>query len=190
MELKDNSNIESLWKEYYNQLLMFVIKRVSDKAIAEDILQDVFIKIISNIESLEDSTKIKSWIFQITRNTIIDHFRDSKLSGNIPLSLDEENDGVKNDITEEVGSWISPFINSLPDKYHEALILSEINGMSQKDLATHLGISYAGAKARVQRGRAMLKEKLTQCCLFHTDRYGNIFDYNHNDNNNCNSCNN
>ena len=161
MEKKEHNHVESIWEEYHDQLLRFILKRVSDKATAEDILQNVFIKILSNINSLKDNTKIKNWLFQITRNTIIDHFRELKALGNIPSDLQEEDDDINKDITEEVGTWISPFIGRLPKKYQEALILSEINGMSQKDLAAHLGISYAGAKSRVQRGRTILKEELT-----------------------------
>ncbi len=189
MEVKENNKIELIWKEYYSQLLKFILKSIPDKDTAEDILQNVFIKILSNIDSLKDSTKLKTWIFQITRNAIIDHFRESKAAKSIPLDLKDEDDEIKNDITEEVGTWIFPFIKTLPEKYQEALILSELNGMSQKDLATHLGISYAGAKSRVQRGRTMLKERLTQCCIFHSDKYGNIMDYEHNPDN-CESCNN
>jgi RNA polymerase sigma-70 factor (ECF subfamily) len=178
MEQNDNYGIKSIWNEYYNQLLNFILKRVSDKATAEDILQDVFIKIIPNIESLHDSASLKNWLFQITRNTIIDHFRDSRTTESISTDLPEEYDETNEDIMEEVGNWISPFIRGLPKKYRDALILSEINGMSQKDLAVHLGISYAGARSRVQRGRRLLKEELTQCCIFHTDKYGNIMDVN------------
>ena len=188
MKRAGKNNIESIWKDYYDHLLIFILRKVPDKGTAEDILQDVFIKILSNLDSLKDSTKLKTWIFQITRNAIIDHYRKSKTSVDNPFFSDEDN-FEDNDITEEVGTWISPFISSLPEKYKEALTLSEIDGMSQKDLAVHLGISYAGAKTRVQRGRTMLKEKLTQCCIFHTDKYGNIMDYNHNPDN-CDSCNN
>jgi len=189
MEVKENYNIELIYKEYSDQLLKFILKSISDKATAEDILQNVFIKILSNINSLKDSTKLKTWIFQITRNAIIDHFRESKSSENLPSDIPEEDDEIENDITEEVGIWINPFIKTLPEKYQEALILTELDGMSQKDLAAHLGISYAGAKSRVQRGRTMLKERLTQCCIFNTDKYGNIIDYKHNPDT-CNSCNN
>ena len=146
-------------------------------------------KIISNIESLQDSTKLKNWLFQITRNTIIDHFRESITTESISTDLPEEADETNSEIMEEVGNWISPFISRLPKKYQEALILSEINGMSQKDLATHLGISYAGAKSRVQRGRAMLKKELTQCCNFHADKYGSILDVNPRTRE-CDNCNN
>ena len=189
MEQSNNNSINSIWIKYYDQLLNFILKRVSDKATAEDILQNVFLKIISNIESLQDSTKLKNWLFQITRNTIIDHFRESITTGSISTDLPEEADETNSEIMEEVGNWISPFISRLPKKYQEALIMSEIYGMSQKDLATHLGISYAGAKSRVQRGRTMLKKELTQCCNFHADKYGSILDVNPRTSE-CDNCNN
>ena len=189
MEKKEHIHIESIWNEYYDQLLRFILKRVADKATAEDILQNVFIKILTNINSLKDSTKMKSWLFQITRNAIIDHYRKSKKSENNHLELSEEDDEISSDVMEEVESWVTPFIHSLPQKYQEALILSEINGMPHKEMAIQLGISYTAAKTRVHRGRTMLKQKLTQCCIYHADKYGNIMDYNRNENN-CDSCNN
>lgn len=189
MEKKENIHIESIWNEYYDQLLLFILKRMPDKATAEDILQNVFLKILTNIEALKDSTKMKSWLFQITRNTIIDHYRKSKKPENSPLLLSDEDEAKEGDVMEVVESWVSPFINSLPEKYKEALILSELKGMSQKEMAVYLGISYAAAKTRVHRGRLLLKQKLTECCIFHTDKYGNIMDYESNPDY-CKSCDN
>lgn len=83
MGKKVYNNIESTWYGYYDQLLMFIIKRVSDKATAEDILQNVFIKILSTIKSLKDNTKIKNRLFQITRNAVIDHYRESLMLADI-----------------------------------------------------------------------------------------------------------
>lgn len=177
MEAQDHINIESIWEEYYDQLLLFILKRVADRSSAEDILQNVFVKTLSNLNSLKDNTKIKSWLYQITRNTIIDHFRKSDKTENVSSDLQKEDETITEDYTEEVESWIIPFIERLPIKYREALILSEIEGMTQKDLAAHLGISYPAAKSRVQRGRVLLKEKLSDCCTFHADKYGNIMDY-------------
>lgn len=189
MAKKEQVHIEFIWNEYYDQLLLFIRKRVSDKATAEDILQNVFMKMLTHIDSLKDSTKIKSWLFQITRNTIIDHFRKEKKAENITAVVSEENNEAVDDVMEVVESWVAPFINSLPDKYREALILSELKGMSHKEMAVYLSISHSAAKARVHRGRLLLKQKLTECCIFHTDKYGNILDYKSNPNY-CKSCNN
>lgn len=187
MGKKEQINIETIWNEYYDQLLLFILKRIPDKASAEDILQNVFIKILNNIDSLKDSTKMKSWLFQITRNAIVDHFRKSKKSEKIPLLFSDEDEAIEGDVMEVVESWVSPFINRLPEKYKEALILSELKGMSQKEMAVHQGISYTAAKTRVHRGRMLLKQKLTECCIFHTDKYGNIIDYDSNPDY-CKSC--
>ncbi|MCY1720694.1 RNA polymerase sigma factor SigZ [Prolixibacteraceae bacterium Z1-6] len=186
---KENIHIESVWNEYYDQLLRFIRKRVPDKATAEDLLQNVFLKMLTHIDSLKDSTKIKSWLFQITRNAIADHFRKAKKTENIPVVLSEENNELSDDVMEEVESWVAPFINNLPAKYREALLLSELKGMSQKEMALYLGITYSAAKTRVHRGRLLLKQELTECCIFHTDKYGNIMNYESNPNY-CKSCNN
>ena len=68
-------------------------------------------------------------------------------------------------------------------KYNEALYFTEIKGFSQKELAEKLNISYSGAKSRVQRGRILLKNLLTECCTFHVDAYGTIIDYEKNQEN-------
>jgi len=189
MEKKEHINIEDIWNEYYDQLLLFISKRVSDKATAEDLLQNVFLKMLTHIDSLKDSTKIKSWLYQITRNIVIDHFRKTKKPDYIAEYGSEEYNEMPDDVMEEVESWVAPFIHNLPEKYREALILSEIKGMSQKEMAIYLGISYPAAKTRVHRGRLLLKQKLTECCIFHADKYGTIMDYKSNPNF-CKSCNN
>ena len=122
---------------------------------------------------------------RIQRN-VFSYFRNSKISENIPLDSHQDEDEINMDATAEVGSWVSLFIKGLPEKYQEAIFLSEIKGMSQKDLATHLGISYAGAKSRVQRAKEKLKNLFTDCCHIQTDGYGNIIEYQ--SKNTCKNC--
>jgi RNA polymerase sigma-70 factor (ECF subfamily) len=68
------------------------------------------------------------------------------------------------------------FMNDLPADYCEALCLTELEGISQKEYALRKGISYSAAKSRVQRGRAMLKDLLLQCCHYSFDKYGTVID--------------
>jgi len=117
-----------------------------------------------------------SWIFQITRNKINDYYRKKKnelqkeKTNHIePYIVDTEYNEY-----DEFNQCVIPMINNLPHKYKEAVMLSEIEGLSQKEMAFKLNISYTGAKSRVQRGRKQLKELLVLCCAIKTDKYGNI----------------
>ncbi|WP_282014558.1 RNA polymerase sigma factor SigZ [Marinifilum flexuosum] len=169
--------VEHIWRTYHKQLLSFIRKRVSDSALADDLLQEVFIKIHNNIDTLHEGKKVKAWLFQITRNTIIDHYRrcehheESEIQ---LLELEDENDA---NAMADIQSCIVPMIKSLPEDYRDALLLSELNGLSQKELSEKLQISYSAAKSRVQRGRNLLKEALSKCCSFQKDSKGRIIDY-------------
>lgn len=67
--------IEYIWADLHQELRSFIHKKVNDADLSEDLLQDVFLKIHQNIHALADSSKLTAWVYQITRNTIADHFR-------------------------------------------------------------------------------------------------------------------
>jgi RNA polymerase sigma-70 factor, ECF subfamily len=171
------SHTEIIWNRFHQKLMVFIQGKVKDKAAAEDLLQDVFIKIQMNLGSLKEETKLQSWIFQIARNVVTDYFRSQKSGGSIDDSFELiENENNQN-VMPEVESWLGEFIDDLPEKYRDAIIYSEFEGIPQKELAKRLGISYTNARARVQRGRKLLKNNLEMCCEFFTDQYGNVIDY-------------
>ncbi len=80
---------------------------------------------------------------------------------------------------EEIVSCLKAMINHLPEKYKQAIILTEFQNLTQKELSERMGLSLSGAKSRVQRARSMLKETLLGCCHLEFDRLGNIIDYTH-----------
>ncbi len=167
------------WNATNERLYNFVNQQVKDAELAKDIVQDVFIKVFSKIDTLKNKDKIVSWIFQITRNEIVSHYRKHRHQTSSehlpePATLEE-------DMTKEFADCIIPMMASLPEKYREAVQLSEIENMPQKELAQKLGISYSGAKSRVQRGREALKALLEDCCSISTDQYGNVIDYHEKD---------
>jgi RNA polymerase sigma-70 factor (ECF subfamily) len=75
-------NIEHIWKQFYAPLRGFVAKRVSNHDEVDDIVQNVFMKIAVHISELRDAQKIRTWIYQVTRNAIIDYYRKQKLQMN------------------------------------------------------------------------------------------------------------
>ena len=171
------TNIEPIWQEYHNSLQGFIRSRVGDPSTAEDILQDVFLRIHSRIHTLRENNKIKSWIYQITRNAIIDYYRAYKPMEELPESLAVPGTDTSVKAREAIAGCVLPMIKRLPDHYRQALMLSEIDGLTQKEVARKQGLSTSGAKTRIQRGRSMIKDMLMKVCHFEFDHQGNVIDY-------------
>lgn len=176
---------ESIWQACSDQLKAYIVKRMPDPSLADDILQETFIKIHENIHLIKDETKICAWVYQIARNTINDYYRKDKTKLSevqiLPeeeLNVVDEMDGkLEDNPTEHIASGLQRMINSLPEKYAQALNMVEIQGISQIELSKVLNISVSGAKSRVQRGRQMLKDSLMNCCHYEFDKYGTIISY-------------
>lgn len=168
---------EKVWLEYHARLRAFIKSRIANKAAVDDILQDVFLKMHAGLDSLKDDTKLKSWLYQIARNAIIDHFRSRRPTMDIPEWLPQPETDPREKVTQELSECLQPMIRLLPESYREAVILSELKGLTQKEVATVQGISLSGAKSRVQRGRALLKNMLDDCCRFEFDHSGRLCDY-------------
>lgn len=167
--------MEEIWLKFENQLRAFIMSKVHDESITSDILQELFIRIHANIGKLNDQTKIQSWIFQICRNLINDHFRSLEREQR-PISAIEESEveEINHDFMSETIEDMIKMMNNLPPEYCEALCLTELEGLSQKDYAEKIGISYSGAKSRVQRARKILKDMLMNCCHYEFDKYGTV----------------
>jgi len=168
---------EGVWQEFSTKLKQFILKHVPEQQSAEDILQDVFVKIHTHIETLRDKRKLQSWIYQITRNAIYDYYRDQRATTGVPEMPDLSEEPDDNDVERRLAASIKEMIDCLPAVYRQALILTEYEGLTQKELAGQLGLSFSGAKSRVQRAREKLKETLLECCHFEFDRRGRIIDY-------------
>jgi RNA polymerase sigma-70 factor (ECF subfamily) len=172
-------SVNQIWDDFTVQLRRFIASRIQNQADADDILQDVFVKIHRGIDRLEDTSKLQAWIYQIARNAIIDYYRKgepmAEVSSEIPDDIAEET--ASEDVESEVATWLKPMMEDLPEKYREALQLTDIQGLTQKELAERLNISLSGAKSRVQRAREKLKDVLLECCHVEVDRRGKVVDW-------------
>ncbi len=143
----------------------------------DDILQDVYLKIHHNIANLRDRTRLSSYVFRIARNAIHDHYRSSSRTTQLEVEPVGETSEERFTPHSQVALGLRIMILTLPPKYTEALLLSEIEGYTQAEVARALNLSLSGAKSRVQRGRKLLKQALLDCCRFEFDRRGTIIDY-------------
>ncbi|MBI3518302.1 MAG: RNA polymerase sigma factor SigZ [Bacteroidetes bacterium] len=166
---------ETIWKAFHQELFNFIHKRVKDKDASKDILQDVFIKIHLKLKTLNEKDKLTSWVYQITRNSILDYFRKQKLKSPLSDNLAELTEEKL--FNAELANCLKPMIEQLPDNYREAILQTEMGSLSQKEYASKLGLSYSGAKSRIQRARQQLHALFNECCSIESDKYGNIMEH-------------
>lgn len=170
---------DAIWTHLSSDLRRFIRRRVSDDHVADDLLQETFVRVHRNIGTLKEEDRLAAWVYQIARNVIHDHHRKAT-SATVALADVDPVDGCDDQMTQlrcRGAGWLDEMIRSLPDGYRDAVQLAEIDGHSQQEVADRLGLSLSGAKSRIQRGRSMLKGVLDQCCRFEFDGRGNIIDY-------------
>ena len=177
---------EEVWRSFAERLRRFIASRVRNGHDVDDLLQDVFARIHAGLDGVDSPEAIESWLFQVARRAIVDHYR-KRAAGAAPVQLrfEPQDPPPPSEITAEVASWLEPLMALLEDADREALRLTDLEGLGQKELAARLGLSVTGAKSRVQRARRRLKEILTDCCEVEMDRRGNAIGYTPK---NCTSC--
>jgi RNA polymerase sigma-70 factor (ECF subfamily) len=161
---------------------------VADDADAEDILQDVFVKVQRGLGSLRSADKTEAWVYQIARNAITDHYRTRRPTEDLPRDLPQPEDATGEEGRAALLAAFRRMIDALPEPYREAVRLVELDGLTQRELAARLGISHSGAKSRVQRGRTLLKDMLLECCRIELDRRGGIVDCQPRNQGDCSEC--
>jgi RNA polymerase sigma-70 factor (ECF subfamily) len=163
----------------------FVARRVPSHADAEDIAQEVMLRIHRHSAELEHAERMLGWVYRIATNAIADHYRrparreyPSGHAADVPepdVAL-EPLDSDSHALRGELAACVAPLIERLPPLYREAIELTEFEGISQVAAAASLGLSVSGMKARVQRGRGQLRDLLLECCEVQLDRRRQVTD--------------
>lgn len=163
---------DSIWSQLSSDLRRFIRRRVSDDHIADDLLQETFVRIHRNVPTLQEAERLAAWVHQIARNVVHDHYRKiSNSTVSLPDNVPDEPQIGRGGIP-----WLNEMIQSLPSGYRKAVQLAEVEELKQQAVADQLGLSLPAAKSRIQRGRAMLKDILEQCCSFERDSRGRVMD--------------
>jgi RNA polymerase sigma-70 factor (ECF subfamily) len=169
-------------RELHDRILAFVRRRVPGREDAEDIAQDVMLRIHRHSADLEHADRMTAWVYRIAANAIADHYRRPARrelpSGHAVEVLEPDaevlvpawTEAGPEELRKELAACLAPLIERLPPIYRQALEMIEFEGVSQVDAAARLGISGSGMKARVQRARRHLRELLLACCHVDLDR--------------------
>jgi RNA polymerase sigma-70 factor (ECF subfamily) len=160
-----------VWKSYSEDLKRFIISKVKNSTIADDILQDTFIKIHTKLHTLNDVTKIKPWCFTVARNSILDYWKSTNQTFEI-ANFEAETEIVENSHTEQ--DCLKAILKNLPKKYRDPLFLSDIKGLKQQEVADQLQQTLSTTKSQIQRARKLIAQGFMDCCGFVMNTEGNL----------------
>ena len=171
-----------MWAEFAGRLRAFVARRVPPGIEPDDVVQEVFLRVMRHLPSLRDADRIEAWLFQIARNTLTDAMRvrqrrDSRTDA-LEIDLPAETEAEDPRAAEaELAPCLTPMVARLPESYRQAIELTSVHGLTQTDAAKRVGVSVSGMKSRVQRAREQLKAMLLRCCEVDVDQRRGVADF-------------
>ena len=160
---------QDIWYTYSNDIKYFILSKVKDVVVADDLLQETFIKVHIKLDTLQDEDKLKSWLFAIARYTVLDYFRNNNITYEI-TEVDMIFEDQKLEHTKE--DCLRGIIKSLPKKYREPLFLSDIKGIKQTQISEQLHVPLPTIKSQIQRGRKLIAQGFIDCCDFKENNAG------------------
>lgn len=160
------------WQDLRHDLTRFVAARVPAGDV-EDVVQEALVRVHGGIGGVRDTERLGAWVYQVTRNAIVDHHRKVRPAAELPDELACETPESDESFVK-LARCVTPFVALLPAVYRQAITLVELEGLSQVEAAARLGIPISTMKARVQRGRARLRELVETCCAIELDARGHV----------------
>jgi len=170
-KIKKHSEVSSLWLDYNNGLKFYILKKVKNQEIANDLSHEVLMKVYNSCCSNNEIKNVRSWMFQIAHNTTIDYLKnENKFTDKVPEIFEKD----ENNSYKDIENLLKPLIELLPEKYAIPLQLSDIEELKQAEVSIKLNLSLTATKSRIQRARKLLKEKIIECSNLELDEKGNL----------------
>jgi len=161
--------------QYYGRVKNFIMRLVKDEWIADDLIQETFIRVQRNVDSMRDPSKISAWIFRIAYNLCQDHFKSRKKADH-DMSMPQNAPGilcempVQKELEQcQMGACVQEQINLLPEQQKIVLVLYDLMGFKHDEIAGILEITKENTKVRLHRARKNLKSILEKKCTFEMD---------------------
>lgn len=170
----------SIHSEYYQTIVKYLMRLVGHEA--EGVAQEVFEKVSQRLKSFKGESKLSTWLYRIATNTAIDRMRSPSFkhssehtSFEESMEVEERNvwPGHKKALTDqalirkEMCECVREFIDKLSTGYKTVILLSELEGFKNRDIADILQVSLDSVEIRLHRARAMLKNEPNDGCTFY-----------------------
>ena len=178
MPMKDKTNdFDAIYREYFPRIQRYLTRVVGNRE-ADDVAQEVFVKISRGLKNQNDKGRISSWIYKVATNTAIDRLRQATFDRDrMNATFDDsvmqmQASGLSTDAqaaSEAASACIRRVIEELPENYRLPMILSELEGLTNQEIAGVLELRLEVVKIRLHRGKARLKKELIEQCEFSRD---------------------
>ena len=167
--------LTTAWTLHAAELRGWLRHRVGNPALADDLLQDLFLKALRQGERFCDLHNARAWLFEVARNLLADHLRVSHHMVELPDDLTAQTDDT--DTVDTLTACLPRVLSELSPEDREAITLCDLQGMAQADFARATGLSLSAAKSRVQRARVRLRAHMSQACQVQMDAGGRVSDF-------------
>jgi RNA polymerase sigma-70 factor (ECF subfamily) len=150
----------------HRTFLAFLERRLGSRALAEDVLQDAFVKGIDKVEGLRDDESAIAWFYRVLRNAVVDQHRRQAAHQRALASFADELEAAApvSEAHAEICRCVGELSRTLKPEYEAALRRIELDGVAVKDYAVEAGISRGNAAVRVFRAREALRERVARSC--------------------------
>lgn len=165
------------WKELERHLRPYLARRVASPADIDDLLQDIFVRLHQGLSTLRDEERFGGWVYRIAHRALADRARRQARAPHGDADKDVEISAVDDSdeaLHSDLGECVALFVSRLPSPYREAVTLTELEGLTQKEAAEMLSVSLSGLKSRVQRGREKIRYMFEECCQISVDCRGRV----------------
>ena len=153
------ADIETLYTQFYSKVLSYIHARIRNRADAEDLCADVFEKVQRKLAEFDPAkASVSTWIFTITRNTVIDHYRRSKPSEELDENLADDGELDESLLNQETLSELARALKALPEELRDIIVLRYYDGKPLTEVAEMMGLSYGAVKLRHQSALAKLRK--------------------------------
>ena len=156
-------DLDRIYTEYSGKVMGYIRARVRSSADAEDLHSEVFEKILRKIEDFDPSkASLNTWIFTITRNTVIDHFRRAKPNEELDENLSDNIELDEDLLNSETLGELAAALRKLPQQLMDIIVLRYYDGKPLTEIAEMMNLSYGAVKLRHQNAVLMLRQALTE----------------------------
>ena len=153
---------EKIYAEYSGKVMGYIMARVQHRADAEDLCADVFEKVFRKLDQFDQSkASLSTWIFTITRNTLIDHFRRVKPQEELDENLSDDSEVDEGLLANESLEELAAALKRMPEELRDLIVLRYYDNKPLTEVADLMGLSYGAVKLRHQKALGILKKALS-----------------------------